>query len=125
MIITTYNNEIFTVPDQNVLYFDAQTHVFIQKGTVKNYINKMLLKIKSDKNIQCNDVENDECIERGDMDFAERITKYNDIKTIEFNHCLYFLSWTYNGENFNENKEQKSFVKDNIVNIELERYKTN
>lgn len=118
MIITTINGEVFTVPDENILYFDAQIHTFIKAGKMKNYINRMKLKIKSDKNIQCNDTEN-KYIQRGDMDFAERISKYDDIRTIEFNSCVYMLLWTEDPKKFNENKEQGTYVKGDTVYINL------
>ncbi len=118
MIITTYNKEIFTVPDENILYFDAQTHTFIKNGKTKNYINRMKLKIKSDKNIMCNDTE-DKSVQCEDMGFAERISKYDDIKTIEFNNCVYMLSWTDNPRKYGENKEQSTFVKGDTVHITL------
>ena len=118
MIITTYNKEIFTVPDENILYFDAQIHTFIKDGKIKNYINRMKLKIKSDRNIQCNDTE-DKDVQRENMDFAERISKYDDIRRIEFNNCVYMLSWTDDPKKFNENKEQNTYVKGDIVHILL------
>lgn len=118
MIITTINGEVFIVPDKNILYFDAQIHTFIKAGKIKNYINGMKLKIKSDKNIRCNDTE-DKDIPRGDMDFAERISKYDDIRTIEFNNCVYMLSWTDDPKKFYENKEQSTYVKGDTVYINL------
>lgn len=118
MIITTINREIFTVPNENILYFDAQIHTFLKSGRIKNYINQMKLKIKSDKNIQCNDTD-DKDIQRGDMDFAERISKYDDIRTIEFNNNVYILSWTENPKKHNENKEQRTYVKGDTVHIDI------
>lgn len=118
MIITTKNNEIFAVPNENILYFDIQVHTFLKSRQVKNYINQMKLKIKSDKNIQCNDTDNKD-VQRGDMDFAERISKYDDIKTIGFNNNVYILSWTDNPKKNNENKEQRTYVKGDVVNISL------
>lgn len=123
MIITTYNGEVFTVPDENILYFDAQIHTFMKVGKIKNYINRMKMKIKSDKNIQCNDTE-DKDIRRQDMDFAERVSKYDDIRTIEFNKCVYMLSWTNDQKKYNENKEQSTYVKGDTVyiNLGMQRY---
>ncbi len=107
MIIKTYNGEILEIPQRNIIFFDAQVHI----KDKRYFINSMKLVICSNKDILWNDAPTE------DMDFAERMVKYQDVRKITYQNITYDVAWQYD-EN-NENAYQTTEIIDNVVTIKI------